>query len=369
MTSRRATRTSRSTRLPRTSWATVGLAALALAASSCSFVGADDEDAAPIEEGSGPVVLLTHNDFALPDEVVAAFEDESGYTLDIRPTDGVGNLVNLVSEQAGKPSGDVVFGVDNTFASRVLGAGALTSYDGELPAGVATYALPGDDDGTLVPVDNGNVCVNVDDAWFAKKKIAPPVTLDDLTDPAYAGLLAVPSAASSSPGLAFLLATIAEYGDDWPSYWEDLVANDAEIVAGWSEAYFGEFTQGGSGGTKPIVVSYDSSPAFTTDKKQTATTTSALLDTCYQQVEYAAALDGAANPAGAQALLDFMVGPEVQAALPESMYVFPVVEGTELPTAWASFAPRPETSYDVDPAAIEANREDWLVEWTDVISR
>ncbi|MGA8847483.1 MAG: thiamine ABC transporter substrate-binding protein [Nocardioides sp.] len=347
---------------------TAGIAALTLAASSCSFVGGGGEDAAPIEDGGGPVVLLTHNDFSLPDEVIAAFEEESGYLLDIRPTDGVGNLVNLVAEQAGKPSGDVVFGVDNTFASRALGAGALASYDGDLPSGVATYALPGDG-GALVPVDNGNVCVNVDDTWFAERDIAPPVTLDDLTDPTYAGLFAVPSAASSSPGLAFLLATIAEYGTEWSTYWEDLVANDAEIVAGWSEAYQGEFTQGGGGGDKPIVVSYDSSPAFTTDKKRTTTATSALLETCYEQVEYAAALDGAANPAGAQALLGFLLGPDVQSALPESMYVFPVVDGTELPAEWAKFAARPEESYELDPSEIEANREDWLIEWTDIISR
>ncbi len=368
MTSRRATRTICPSSSTRSSIVVAGIAALTLAASSCSFVGADDEESAPIEDGSGPVVLLTHNDFLLPDEVVAAFEKESGYTLDIRPTDGVGNLVNLVAEQSGKPSGDVVFGVDNTFASRVLGADALAAYDGELPAGVATYALPGDDDGALVPVDNGNVCVNIDDTWFAKNEIAPPETLDDLTDPTYKGLFVVPSAASSSPGLAFLLSTIAEYGDAWPTYWEDLVANDTEIVAGWSEAYQGEFTQGGGGGDKPIVVSYDSSPAFTTNKSG-GTTTSALLDTCYQQVEYAAQLDGAANPAGAQALLDFLVGPAVQGALPESMYVFPVADGIELPTDWATFAARPAESYEVDPSKIEANREDWLIEWTDIISR
>ena len=262
----------------------------------------------------------------------------------------------------------MVFGVDNTFASRVQGADALASYDGDLPAGVATYALPGDDGGDFVPVDNGNVCVNVDETWFAKKKIAPPVTLADLTDPTYEGLFVVPSAASSSPGLAFLLSTVAEYGDEWPSYWEDLLANDAEIVAGWSEAYQGEFTQGGGGGDKPIVVSYDSSPAFTVDGEG-GTTTSALLETCYQQVEYAAQLDGAANPEGAQALLDFLLSPTVQTALPESMYVFPVAEGTELPSDWAEFAARPTDSYEVDPAEIEANREDWLIEWTDIISR
>lgn len=357
-----------SRRAPRSTRPAALLVALALATSSCSFVGGDDDAAAPVEPGSGPVVLLTHNDFLLPDGVVAAFEEESGYTLEIRPTDGVGNLVNQVAEQAGQPSGDVVFGVDNTFASRVLGADAVAPYDGELPAGVADYALPGDDAGALVPVDNGNVCVNVDETWFAERDLEPPATLADLTEPAYDGLLVVPSAASSSPGLAFLLSTISEYGDDWPAYWEDLLANGAEVVPGWSEAYQGEFTQGGGGGDKPVVVSYDSSPAFTVDGEG-GTTTSALLETCYQQVEYAAALDGADNPAGAQALLEFLVGPEVQQALPESMYVFPVVDGTELPADWARFAERPSDSYEVDPAAIEANREDWLVEWTDIISR
>lgn len=370
MTSRRAThhiRTTRTmTRTTRITGAAVALVALTLGASSCSLVGGEDDEA-----GADTVVLLTHSDFVLPDDVVAAFEEQSGYTLEVLPSDGVGDLVNLVAEQAGKPSGDVVFGVDNTFASRVLGAGALTSYDGELPAGAATYALPddaGSDPADLVPVDNGNVCVNIDDTWFAKEKLAPPTTLDDLTDPAYRGLFVTPSATGSSPGLAFLLTTIAAYGDDWPTYWQDLLDNGAEVVPGWSEAYAGEFTQGGGGGDKPIVVSYDSSPAFTLAKDGTSTT-SALLDTCFQQVEYAGVLDGAANPDGAQALVDFLLTPTVQEALPESMYVFPVVEGTALPADWAKHAQRPTEPFAVDPAEIEANREDWLLEWNDLISK
>lgn len=366
MTSRRAThhvRTFRSIKIA------AAAAALALTASSCSLVGAGGSD--DTLAAADTVVLLTHSDFYLPDDVVKTFEDESGYTLEIRPSDGVGDLVNLVSEQAGKPSGDVVFGVDNTFASRVLDAGALTSYDAALPAGAQTYALPagaGADSADLVPVDNGNVCVNVDDTWFAKKKIAPPTSLDDLTDPAYRGLFVTPSATTSSPGLAFLLTTIAKYGDQWPDYWQRLLDNDTEVVAGWSDAYEGEFTQGGGGGDKPIVLSYDSSPAFTIADDGTSTT-SALLDTCYQQVEYAGVLDGAKNPAGAQALVDFMLTPTVQQALPESMYVFPVVDDTSLPADWAAHAERPTSSYAVDPAEIEANREKWLLDWNDLVTK
>ncbi|MGA8255991.1 MAG: ABC transporter substrate-binding protein, partial [Nocardioides sp.] len=162
--------------------ALTAITALALSASACSLVGSDDDGGSTAAD---TVVLLTHGDFYLPDETLEVFEAESGFALEVRPSDGVGDLANLVADESGKPSGDVVFGIDNTFASRVLDAGALATYTGELPDGVADYLLPGDDDGALVPVDNGNVCVNVDDAWFAAEGIDPPQSLDDLTDPAY----------------------------------------------------------------------------------------------------------------------------------------------------------------------------------------
>ncbi|CAN5477799.1 thiamine ABC transporter substrate-binding protein [soil metagenome] len=373
MTSRRALRTIGSIR----SVSTAALAsALVLAVSSCSLIGSGEDDVAAEQK----VVLLTHSDFSLPDEVIAGFEKESGYTLDIRPTDGVGNLVNLVADQAGKPSGDVVFGVDNTFASRVLDAGAIAPYGADLPAGAAAYALPGDgagdgaddgaDDGAgdLVPIDSGNVCVNIDDTWFAKRKIDPPQTLDDLTDPTYKNLFVTPSATGSSPGLAFLLTTVAAYGDAWPDYWQKLLDNGAKIAKGWSEGYYGDFTGGGGDGDRPIVLSYDSSPAFTIADDGTSTT-SALLDTCFQQVEYAGVLAGTDNEAGATALVDYLLGPAVQGALPESMYVFPVLDGTALPADWAAHAERPTDPYSLDPAEIGANREDWLLEWNDLITR
>ncbi len=144
---------------------------------------------------------------------------------------------------------------------------------------------------------------------------AEPQSLDDLADPTYQDLFVLPGAASSSTGLAFLLATIAEYGDDWPDYWTRLMDNGAKLTAGWSDAYEVDFTQGGGGGDRPIVLSYDSSPAFTIDGD--ASTTTALLDTCFRQVEYAGVLTGADNPEGAEAVVDWLLSPEVQAALPD----------------------------------------------------
>ena len=285
---------------------------------------------AAFPEAGGPVVLVTHDSFSLPKKLIKQFEADTGYELELRSNGDAGSMTSQLVLNVDNPLGDVAFGVDNTFAGRALEADVFAPYRGEWPAGVEDFALPGDDEGVLTPVDNGDVCVNVDTAWFDAEGLEPPQTLEDLTDPAYEGLFVTSGATTSSPGFAFLLATIAAYGEDWPSYWEDLLDNGAKVVPGWEDAYFVDFTAGG-GGARPIVLSYDSSPAFTTTDDGSETTTAALLDTCFEQVEYVGVLAGAENPAGAQAVVDWMLTPDVQAALPDSMYVFPVADGVELP--------------------------------------
>lgn len=353
--------------------ARAGLAAFVaatLATSGCSLLGEEE----PAEPGGSAaadparVVLLAHESFALPDELVAQFEGDSGQELVIRRTGDAGTLTNRLVLTADSPTGDVAFGVDNTFASRALDNEVFAEAEVELPDGAADFALPEGGD-RLFPVDVAHVCVNIDRTWFDREGLAPPETLADLTEPAYEDLLVLPGAATSSPGMAFLLTTIAAYGEDWPDYWSRLMGNGARLTAGWSDAYYVDFTQGGGEGTRPIVLSYDSSPAFTVPDGARRSTTRALLDTCFRQVEYAGVLEGAENPEGGAALVEFLLSEEVQAALPESMYVFPVRAGVPLPPAWARYAVQPESPYQVDPAEIAANRDDWLEEWTEVTTR
>jgi thiamine transport system substrate-binding protein len=343
--------------------------ALALAvigtSTACSVVGGDSDAKEPAADR---VVLVTHESFALPRELQKQFEKESGYDLVVRASGDAGALTNKLVLTKDEPLGDAAFGVDNTFASRAVDEGVFSPYAASLPAGADRFLLAGDEARALTPVDNANVCVNIDDTWFAERKIAPPTSLDDLTKPAYRDLFVTPGAATSSPGMAFLLATIAKYGDGWSDYWSKLMANGTLLTDGWSDAYQVDFTQGGGKGDRPIVLSYDSSPAFTVGDDATSTT-SALLDTCFRQVEYAGVLHGAENPDGAKALVDFLLTPEVQAALPDSMYVFPVDSSVELPAEWARFAKQPTDPWQVDPAEIAANRDDWLREWSDVTSR
>ena len=220
----------------------------------------------------------------------------------------------------------------------------------------------------LTPVDYGDVCVNVDTAWFAAKKVNPPVTLDDLVKPEYRGLFVTPGASTSSPGFAFLLATIGKYGKDgWADYWRKLIGNDAKVVSGWEDAYTVDFTA--NGGTRPIVLSYASSPPFTIPKGGTTPTTAALLDTCFRQVEYAGVLTGAKNPDGAKAFVDFLVSKPVQQEIPGSMYMFPVDSAAQLPADWAAWAKVSPNPIPLSASEIENGRDGWLAQWTDVTSR
>jgi thiamine transport system substrate-binding protein len=333
----------------------------------CSLAGESSKADEEADPGS-TVVLVTHDSFNLPRKLVRQFEEETGLDLELRASGDGGELTNKLVLSQDNPIGDVAFGVDNTFASRALDNDVFAETDVDLPEGAEELVVPGGD-GRIAPVDTGSVCVNVDTAWFEDEGLPAPTSFEDLADPAYEDLFVIPGATTSTPGLAFLLATIDAYGEEWPDYWDRLMGNGAKLVAGWEEAYGVDFTAGwGKNPTRPIVVSYDSSPAFTlTDDG--GTTTAALLDTCFRQVEYAGVLENAENPAGARQVVEWLLSLEVQSVLPTKMYVFPVHPEVRLPAAWARHALRPVDTHQVAAEEIDENREEWLTEWTDVTTR
>lgn len=350
----------------------ISVAALAAAVlAGCSTTGGTDATSEGPDAAPTTVVLATHDSWSMPEEVLAQFEEESGFDLEVRASGDAGELTNKVVLTKDNPIADVVFGIDNTFASRAVEAGALEEYTSSTaPASAADYALSGAAGAALTPVDWGDVCVNVDDAWFAERDLEPPATLDDLLDPAYEDLFVTPAASSSSPGFAFLLATIGAYGEDgWQDYWTKLMDNGAKVVAGWTDAYTVDFTAGGGDGERPIVLSYNSSPPFTIPEGAQEPTTSALLDTCFRQVEYAGVLANAENPEGARALVDFLTQRTFQEALPDNMYVFPVDDAATLPELWARWAKPAPDPVRVDPGEVAANRDEWIRAWSDLTSR
>ncbi|GAB3454644.1 thiamine ABC transporter substrate-binding protein [Actinophytocola sediminis] len=317
------------------------------------------EDSA--EDGERRVVLATHDSFAMSQEVLDAFRDKSGITIDVRRLGDAGALTNQLVLTKDNPVADLAYGVDTTFASRALTEDVFAEYrSAEAEHGPQRYAI--EDGDRLTAVDVGDVCVNIDPAALAAKGLAEPASYADLTRPEYHGMLVVEDPATSSPGLAFLLGTIAALGDGWQEYWTALKDRGVLVVSGWEEAYTQEFSGSAGKGPRPLVVSYASSPAAEIDEDGTPRT-KALLDTCFRQVEYAGVLAGAANAEDARAVLDFLLSREFQEQVPDQMYVYPARSDVELPAAWQHAAPQPTTAGELDPAEIAKNRERWIDEW------
>jgi thiamine transport system substrate-binding protein len=343
--------------------AIVGAVAIVLAGLVVAGCGGDD---APTE-----VVLVTHSSFAISDDVKEAFEEQSGFELRILETGDAGETVTRALLTAGNPEGDVLFGVDNNLLSRTLDSDLFEPYESPgLDTVPDEYEL--DPDHRVTPVDHGEVCLNYDKAWFAERGVAPPRDLADATLPRYRDLLVAPNPATSTPGLAFLLATIARYDDRWQGYWRKLRQNGVLVVDGWEEAYNVRFSGSAGEGPRPIVVSYASSPpaevVFRSPPPDEAPT-AVVEESCYRQIELAGVLRGAANEHGAHALVDFMLTPTFQDDIPLSMFVFPVSTDATLPPAFAEHAVVPERPLELDPGTVEANREEWIDEWTRIVLR
>ncbi len=275
-------------------------------------------------------------------------------------------MVNQAILTAGNPLADVLFGIDDTFLSRALGAEIFAPHQSELLSDVPE-ALQLDPDGRVTPIDFGDVCLNYDISAFDGS--APPLNLEQLTNPAFAGQLVVESPATSSPGLAFLFATIATFGEDgWQDYWRDLVANDVHVVSDWDTAYYSEFSHWG--GDYPLVVSYASSPpaeVIFAEEPTTEAPTAVIDEGCYRQIEFAAILAGTDYPEAAGRLIDFMLSPGFQAEIPLTWFVFPANETVELPAEFSDHTIIPASPLSLDPDSVEQNRERWIDEWTDIV--
>jgi thiamine transport system substrate-binding protein len=343
---------------------------LAAAASLALLVTACGDGTAPDDAAPTVVRVLTHDSFDVDATIVADYEARHGLSIEFVPMGDAGSVVNQAILTRDNPQGDVLFGVDTTFLSRALDAELFVPYrSARLDAVASRYLV--DDEHRVTPIDVGDVCLNVDVAWFDDAGLPIPTDLSDLTDDAYRGLTAVMNPATSSPGLAFLLATVDRFGQDgWLDFWAAMRANDVVVTDGWSGGYYDEFSL--HGGDRPIVVSYASSPPaevyFTDPPPQTAP--SAVVEaSCFRQIEFAGILAGTEVEEAAGKVIDFLLSVEFQEGVPLTMFVFPVVEDAELPEVFAEHAVVPEDPLELDPWLIGEQRETWINEWTATVLR
>lgn len=342
----------------------IGMLAVVLAA--CTPV------ASPTPGEPQTLTVMTHSSFAVSDVVKAEFEQKNNARLEFLDAGDTGTALNKAILAKGQPLADVFYGIDNTFLSRALAEGILEPYAApalsDIPAEFQLDPLQ-----RALPVDYGDVCLNYDTGYFESKQLTPPQSLEDLLKPDYNNLLVVENPATSSPGLAFLLTTIGHFGaDGYLNFWQSLVDNGVKVVNDWETAYYTEFTR--SNGTRPIVVSYSSSPAFEViyaDPPVDTPPTSAITapGTCFRQIEFVGILAGTSKRDLAEKWIDFMLSTPFQEDMPLQMFVFPVLPGVIIDERFTNYMAIPEQVVFLDPAEIAEQREAWLKAWTETVLR
>jgi thiamine transport system substrate-binding protein len=339
---------------------------MALAMTLALVVVACGEDQAETPE---TLTLIAHSSFAgsADDETFAPFTEETGITVEVLGSDDAGTLVNQAVLSKDNPVADVLFGIDDTFLSRALDEGIFVAHESaNIDTVDETLRIEGD---LVTPIDYGDVCFNYDKEWFETSQLALPDDLEDLTVDTYAPNVTVEHPATSSPGLAFMLATIDVFGEDgWLDWWADMRDAGVNVVSDWDTAYYSDFTR--YGGSSPIVMSYASSPPaeviFAEEPPEVAPT--AVIEAgCYRQVEYAGVLDGTEYPEAAGELIDFMLSIEFQEGIPLTWFVFPANENAELPQEFVEHTVIPESPTRLASDYIAENRDRWIDEWIEVM--
>ncbi len=335
------------------------------------------EPTSPALEATAPdsrrtLTVMTHDSFAVSEGVIAAFEDANHVEVQFLASGDTGSAVNKAALSKNAPLADVFYGVDNTFLSRALDEGIFEVYESPMLEKVPdVFKL--DSQNRAIPVNFGDVCLNYDIAYFNEKNLTPPENLEDLLKPEYQGLLVAENPATSSPGLAFLFATIGHFGEgDYLEYWQGLVENNVKIVNDWETAYYSEFSRWG--GQYPIVVSYGSSPPFEVifaeeplDEPPTAAVSGD--GSCFRQIEFVGILQGTENRDLAEKFIDFLLSTTFQEDILLQMYVFPVNTDAKLDKTFVEYLTIPDKPAELDPAEIAANREAWIQAWTETVLR
>lgn len=325
-------------------------------------------------KGPAELTVMTHDSFAASEEVIQGFEQANNVKVTFLASGDTGAALNKAILSKDAPLADVFYGVDNTFLSRALESDIFEAYVSPALENIPP-AFRLDPENRLLPVDYGDVCVNYDKAYFAGNNLAVPTLLEDLLKPEYNGLLVLENPATSSPGLAFLLATVAHFGDPgYLDFWAALRENGLVVVNDWETAYFTNFSASSGAGPQPMVVSYGSSPPaeviFAETKPDDAPTASIIgPDTCFRQIEFVGILKGTEQRALAEKFIDFMLSGQFQEDMPLQMFVFPVNPSATLPEEFVKYAQIPGQPATLDPSLIAANREKWIQAWTKAVLR
>ncbi len=350
----------------------VTLPPLSATPSSAPSIAAKVSPVAKVPTTGVTLTLLTYDSFALSKGLLEGFTAATGIGVVVRIGGDSGQMVKSLVTSRATPQADVVWGIGATNLQTAYAGAVLYPYmartRGDMPS-VFTKLVPNNE---ATPVAYRDVCVNYDERFLVEQKIRVPTSFEDLIKPEFKGKFVVENPATSSTGLAFLVATINHFGETgWQPFWTALKANEVKVVDSWAEAYQSNFTAGNPAGlapgTFPLVVSYGSSPAsavaLSANPAATEALTGVIEATCVRDVEFAAIVIGTRHQAEATQLMEFLSSVPVQEDVPLSMSIYPANTKARLPKTFTDFALNPPNPIALDPKQTDINKNLWVNQW------
>lgn len=323
--------------------------------------------------------ILTYDINALSDEVIGQFTNQTGIEVEFIRTDDAGGILDQMMLTKSAPLADLMIGLDNTYLPTAIENGLLmehsASMDNFTQSSLDFYQGP-----LAIPFDEGDVCLNYDEDALEAANMTVPTSLWNLTEPEWEGKMAFPSPMTSSPGRAFLTATVDYFmhspgneSGNMSQWWNEVANNGAIFTSGWTEAYetyytggYGEWTEGYLGGAY-LTVSYCHSPGVEAfySGNYTHSTSLVLPHASFHQVEYAGIINGASQVEAANLFLEFLTSPEINVNMPENNLMYSILQGTDLPQTdgYRHHADEAILSDTITQQMIEQSMDGWLALW------
>ena len=343
----------------------------------------EDGECSILEPGRSPdgvLRLLTYDISAFSEEMLDGFTNQTGYEIEMIRTEDSGGILEQLLQTQQAQQADLAVGLDNTYLQTALNFCLLQPHEANV-SGLSPTALEPYDGPLAVPFDRGDVCLNYDESRVDGTNRTVPTSLWNLTEPEWAGLTAFPSPVTSSPGRAFMVATVDYFDNDEDNttdafdWWRAMANNGATFTSGWTEAYEIHYSGGygawvdGHLGDAAMTVSYCHSPGVEAfySENWTKSTSLTLERSTFHQVEYAGVINGGTETEAANAFISYLLSDDVNRNMPENNLMQSVLINATWPetSGFAHHTDTPTLNAQISNERIADEMEAWISEWSE----
>ncbi|OLS24440.1 MAG: Thiamine-binding periplasmic protein precursor [Candidatus Heimdallarchaeota archaeon LC_2] len=295
------------------------------------------------------------------------------------------SVLNRAITEKDSPIADILIGIDNVLVNKARANDILEPYRPIEHLNIISSLVDGlASDYLLTPYDYGVISL-----WYINERLEGTLDPDnliltDLIDSTIARQIIVEDPALSSPGLGFLLHTISIFGDaetgikgvvdgDWRQFWSDLSDEDIRIVPSWGTAIDLLYTKEEG---RPVMVSYTSSPAYSSclfDDRSTTSVLSHEMGTTWgwRQIEGIGLVKESENKDLGKQFIDWFISNELQSEIYQNQWVYPAIKNITPPSCYDSVIPFDSITplNDFIPQSILAeNLDSWLDDWEQAVT-